>query len=241
MYGHSRVDSLFHNTQYDCRMHQSALAYSPHLQGATLTKNAQHINGEHFRYASHLQPKINHSEWSPIEDAQAYYLHSTMGDRWELIAELIPGRTCDNVQNRCQQIYQRVEKEILELDEKMLATASSTKIRVMERLTNYQASAEFPTTQVLKLVVHALRNKTWLPPIQYKFQFRLVACDNDNIDTICARCGLSIPSLQTGTQVCTKTGWCASCVRAPSYLSADILRTAISETEAIKNRNGCIT
>jgi hypothetical protein len=205
-------------------MHQSSLAYPPHLRWAALTNNARHNNGEHFRSASSLQQTISHSEWSPVEDAQVYYLQSTMGDRWELIAELIPGRTCDNVENRCQQINQRVEKEILEHDEKMMAT-----------------SAESPTTQVLKLVVHALRNKTQLPPIQYKFQFRLVACDNnDNEDTLCARCGLSIPSLQTGKQVCTKTGWCASCVCAPSYLSADILRTAISEMEANKNRHGCI-
>ena len=180
-----------------------------------------------------VQPTLNTSEWSPVEDALVYYLHSSVGAKWSCIADLIPGRTDNNVKNRYHQILGRIDKQISKLDPKMLATASATKIDVLERLTNYQASNVSPTRQVLPLVVHSLRNRLRLQPIQYSFLFHLVDCDND--DTICARCGLLIPSPQTGSQVCSKTGWCSSCVSAPSYLSSDILRIVHCEMKAAAN------
>lgn len=186
-----------------------------------------------------LPPTLNNAEWSPVEDALVYYLHSKVGAKWSLIADLIPGRTDNSVGNRYHQILSRLENRLSKLDPKMSATASSTKIEVLERLTNYQASDESPTRQILQVVAHSLRNRSRLLPIQYSFRFNLVDCDNDEVT--CTRCGLLIPSPQTGSKFCRRTGWCSSCVSAPSYLSSDILRIVHCEMEAAsEDRQKCL-
>lgn len=183
------------------------------------------------RYFNHLQPTLNQSEWSPVEDARLYYLQSVMGARWAAIAGFFAGRTSNNLKNRFHHIRRRLDKDASALDPKLLATASSTKIHVMERLTNYVASDESPTTDVIKVLVNSLRRLTRLEGLPHGFQFDLEAFDDKDgdDDTPCTRCGLLIPSQQTGNKRCAKTGWCASCASAPSYLCSDILRIAHSE------------
>ena len=40
----------------------------------------------------------------------------------------------------------------------------------------------------------------------------------------CARCGLIVPSKETGTTVCRQTGWCETCTDASLAVSGDLLR-----------------
>jgi hypothetical protein len=46
--------------------------------------------------------------------------------------------------------------------------------------------------------------------------------------TLCVRCGLLVPSVHTGAEVCEKTGWCASCVRVPPNVSGNLLRECLN-------------
>ena len=45
--------------------------------------------------------------------------------------------------------------------------------------------------------------------------------------TMCKRCGLFIPSEQTGKTMCTSTGWCEACTRVPPYVALDQLRECL--------------
>jgi hypothetical protein len=44
---------------------------------------------------------------------------------------------------------------------------------------------------------------------------------------MCKRCGLFIPSEQTGKTMCTATGWCEACTRIPPYVALDQLRECL--------------
>ena len=45
---------------------------------------------------------------------------------------------------------------------------------------------------------------------------------------LCARCGLAVPSVQTGRELCKKTGWCVACTRIPPHLSGNLLRECLN-------------
>jgi len=211
---------------------KSVLSCAPPLKWSFIAECVPNRTGKQCRerYYNHLQPAVNHAEWTPVEDARLCHLHSILGACWAAIAVLFPGRTNNNVKNRFHMIRRRLEKDVLALDQTFLATASSTKIRVMERLANYSSSrASEITADVIKVLVNSLRKQIPLEGIQYNFTFDPVRCENEDP---CKRCGLLIPSPQTGTVVCKKTGWCSSCFSAPAFLSGDVLRIAHSERNA---------
>lgn len=44
----------------------------------------------------------------------------------------------------------------------------------------------------------------------------------------CTRCGLFAPSVQTGTEICTKTKWCQTCTRIPPHMCSNLLRECMN-------------
>jgi len=44
----------------------------------------------------------------------------------------------------------------------------------------------------------------------------------------CVRCGFLLPSLQTGDEVCEKSGWCQTCTRIPPHVSSNLLRECLN-------------
>ena len=49
-----------------------------------------------------------------------------------------------------------------------------------------------------------------------------------SIPTQCLRCGFFVPSVQCGTELCTKTKWCRACTRAPLHLGGHVLRECLN-------------
>jgi Myb-like DNA-binding domain len=176
------------------------------------------------RYFNHLKPTLNHSEWSPVEDALLFHLHGTVGPRWATIAGLLKGRTNNSVKNRFHHIRRRLEKDAARLDPMALANESPLKLDVLKRLSNYITPDEPESTMdVIHLLVDSFQRKKALVTMPHGFTFELVAASSD---TGCSRCGLLVPSKQTGNMLCKTTGWCESCISAPAYLCSDLLRIA---------------
>lgn len=44
---------------------------------------------------------------------------------------------------------------------------------------------------------------------------------------MCPRCGLFVPSAQTGVAMCMKTKWCKACTMIPPYVAHDTLRECL--------------
>jgi hypothetical protein len=49
----------------------------------------------------------------------------------------------------------------------------------------------------------------------------------DSIE-LCVRCGLLVPSVHTGMEICSRTGWCQSCTRLPPNVSGNLLRECLN-------------
>mmetsp|Transcript_11530 Transcript_11530/g.18762 ORF Transcript_11530/g.18762 Transcript_11530/m.18762 type:complete len:155 (-) Transcript_11530:270-734(-) len=44
----------------------------------------------------------------------------------------------------------------------------------------------------------------------------------------CGRCGLFIPSVQCGNEMCTKTKWCRVCTKVSMHLGGNVLRECLN-------------
>lgn len=49
-----------------------------------------------------------------------------------------------------------------------------------------------------------------------------------NGDDLCVRCGFIVPSLQTGEELCEKSGWCLTCTRIPAHVTSNLLRECLN-------------
>lgn len=52
------------------------------------------------RYVNYLDPKIQHTNFSPEEDQIILNQYSLLGNKWQAISEYLPGRTANSIRNR---------------------------------------------------------------------------------------------------------------------------------------------
>lgn len=52
------------------------------------------------RWRNHLDPEVNRSPWTEVEDEILINLHETLGNQWVKIAESLPGRSDNAIKNR---------------------------------------------------------------------------------------------------------------------------------------------
>lgn len=173
---------------------------------------------------------MNRSVWSSVEDAEIFHLHRTMGPKWTAIAGLLRRRNNNNVKNRFHHIRRRLEKDAAQLDATSLNSDLLVRLCTLKRLSNY-IPPDGPDSDMdtIHALVRSIRKKKGLVNAPHDFQFELTPVSTD---TGCRRCGLLVPSKQTGEMRCMKTGWCMSCVSAPTYLCSNLLRRVHCEVSA---------
>jgi Myb-like DNA-binding domain len=182
------------------------------------------------RYVNHLNPRLKSSDWTPLEDATIFHLYNTISSHWAKMSKIIPGRTDNGIKNRFHNIRRQYEREDthrmrLSSVEDFPDEIRHDRLRKFpEHLTGKAADLWDMKSAIGVLAAQSVivvgnpmnRNPRFGP-------FR-EAQDGD----ICVRCGLFLPSIHTGTEICSKTGWCQSCSRVPPNISGNLLRECLN-------------
>ena len=170
------------------------------------------------RYLTRLKPNIKHNmEWTPSEDALLFHLYASLGSKWSLISKLLEGRSDNAVKNRYHFVRRKLERLVTFASS---ATNQGGKFIDAMPTSDSQQKINFAIASVLALGKSQLSLSDW----QYESEektFGPFVTPNEGI--CCQRCYLVVPSEQTGRSICSKTGWCQSCVTVPPYVSGDHL------------------
>lgn len=191
------------------------------------------------RYVNHLNPRLKITDWNALEDAMVFHLYNSIGSHWAKMSKIIPGRTDNGIKNRFHNLRRQYERE----DEHRLRLSTTNEFKDairLDRLRRFPAAMEGLATTLWDMhsgigilaaqsIVGGNFSRT-----KNKFgPFRTVEDDE-----LCVRCGLIMPSLQTGNEVCSKSGWCQSCTRIPAHICGNLLRECINlrreQTKALR-------
>ena len=177
------------------------------------------------RYLNHLGPHLKQSGWSAHEDARIFRLYALQGSKWSQMVKFLPGRTDNGIKNRYHHLRRHFEKRMKsvpgskELDRLMKQIDGNSSFQnlsldpLIVRDTAVRILNESSTTTTKKQVYITGDS-------EYKFgPFHQV-----DVSRGCGRCGLVIPSKETGSSICSKTGWCETCTGVSLVVSGDLLR-----------------
>jgi hypothetical protein len=181
------------------------------------------------RYVNHLNPRLKVSDWTPIEDATIFHLYNTIGSHWAKMSKMIPGRTDNGIKNRFHNLRRQLERE----DEHRLRLSTARdfpeEIR-LDRIRQFPEELRGKSADLwdMKSGLSVLAAQSVLGGSMSRNAGRFGPFRPADAGDVCVRCGFLIPSVHTGSEVCTKTGWCQSCTRIPPHVSANMLRECLN-------------
>ncbi|KAG7360140.1 Myb-like DNA-binding protein [Nitzschia inconspicua] len=181
------------------------------------------------RYVNHLNPRLKVTDWSPVEDSTIFHLYNTIGSHWAKMSKIIPGRTDNGIKNRFHNLRRQLERE----DEHRLRLNAARDYPEEIRL---DLVREFPLELRgkaaelwdIKSGLSVLAAQSVLGAGMSRTAGRFGPFREAEPGDVCVRCGFLVPSVQTGNEVCTKTGWCQTCARIPPHVSGNMLRECLN-------------
>ena len=194
------------------------------------------------RYVNHLNPRLKTTDFTPIEDATIWRMYATVGTKWAIMSKIIPGRTDNNLKNRFHNLKRQLGREedarsrasppknihdIVHMDKiRKIPSSLTTKIEDMW-------DAEGNMSIIVANTVEGDGDEKSGPnePLAEEGRHRdffgpFIPVEDSPVQ--CLRCGLFAPSLQCGTEICSKTKWCKSCTKAPMHVGGNVLRECLS-------------
>jgi len=181
------------------------------------------------RYVNHLNPRLKVTDWSPVEDATIFYFYNVSGSHWAKMSRGIPGRTDNGIKNRFHNLRRQLERE----DEHRLRLSQAEnfpqEIR-LDRMRDFPAHLAGKAAELwdMKNGIGVLAAQSVLGGNVSRNSTRFGPFRTAAEGELCVRCGLILPSLHTGSEICTKSGWCQSCTRIPPHICNNLLRECLN-------------
>jgi len=192
------------------------------------------------RYVNHLNPRLKTTDFTPNEDATIWRMFATVGTKWAIMSKIIPGRTDNNLKNRFHNLKRQLGRE-----EDARSRASPPKnIDDIVHVGKIRNIPSFLTTKIEDMwdvqghigiivanTVEGEGDEKSNEPVGEEGRHRdffgpFIPIEDSPVQ--CLRCGLFAPSLQCGTEICSKTKWCKSCTKAPMHIGGSVLRECLS-------------
>lgn len=173
------------------------------------------------RYLNHLKPSVKLTSWSVAEDAMIFRLYSVEGSKWSRMVKHLPGRTDNSIKNRYHHLKRRFERRMQSVGTSKAMTELMKKIQ-KSRLFNGAPVDPLLLKYLSLRMLEGLRTQKSVMTTEYKFGPHYPVM----MRAECRRCGLVMPSLQTGRYICSSTGWCQTCCGLSPVVTGDALRIA---------------
>lgn len=183
------------------------------------------------RYVNHLNPRLKSSDWTPLEDATIFHLYNTIGSHWAKMSKIIPGRTDNGIKNRFHNIRRQYERE--DTHRMRLSSVDDFPDEIRhDRLRKFPEHLVGKAADLwdMKSAIGVLAAQSVIVAgnSMHRGNSRFGPFRSGEPGDLCIRCGLCVPSVHTGTELCTKTGWCQSCARVPPNISSNLLRECLN-------------
>lgn len=191
------------------------------------------------RYVNHLNPRLKLTDWTPVEDATIFHLYNTMGSHWAKMSKVIPGRTDNGIKNRFHNLRRQYERE----DENRTRFSNLNEFESELRIDRHRKIPEQLKGKTSKLWdmetglgILAAQTVLGTTPSNNRANNMFGPFVEAKESVMCVRCGFFIPSVQTGTLVCAKSGWCKPCARITPSLSGGMLRECLDLRREKENK-----
>jgi hypothetical protein len=148
------------------------------------------------------------------------------------MSKMIPGRTDNGIKNRFHNLRRQLERE----DEHRLRLSKPQdfpdEIRI-DRIREFPENLKGKSDELWEMTkgigVLAAQSVLGGGIARNAGRFGPFRGPTDpNQGEQCARCGLMVPSVHCGTEICTKTRWCLTCTRLPPHVSGSLLRECLN-------------
>jgi hypothetical protein len=232
---------FFSFEQQDKMLQETIASNNNHLRWPMIAKAIPGRTGKQCRerYLNHLKPSLKLVGWSAVEDALIFRLHHSEGSKWALMSKLLRGRTDNSIKNRYHHLKRRLERQ--------MQMVQSTK-EMDELVTKLKTSRLLQSAGVEGWMLKYLANYTIMGGSKSAISSTLLDGGESfgpfraSSGEGCSRCGLVMPSLQTGRLVCESTGWCEACTRLSPCATGDMIRVVhgVAKTSMeLTARRGC--
>lgn len=199
-------------------------AIKAHQYNLVWTKIANAVPGRtgkqcRERYLNHLTPAVKLSSWSVTEDATIFRLYKAEGSKWSRMVKFLPGRTDNGIKNRFHYLRRRFERRMQQVGPSEPIVDLMNKIQKSRLFCDTPLDPLFLKYLALRMLEDK-RNQKTIMTNEYKFgPYHPVHGQKG-----CERCGLMMPSLQTGRYICSTTGWCQTCCGLSPLVTGNALR-----------------
>lgn len=177
------------------------------------------------RFINHLSSTLKSENWSPEEDATVFTSFFRIGKKWTKIAKMLRGRTDNGTKNRFHHLRRRLNKDVYRKVQKyssMMSPSDADDESVSSLGGDSAGAIEQKTRKALKVLAAESKKKSSYSHIK-GYVFGPYICITKE-PKMCKRCGLFVPSEQTGNAMCTRTNWCEACCKTPTYVTHELLR-----------------